>query len=100
MASGVPWLPAYRHLCATLRKTSHLLRQQNQLLGIRWQSSEEEGVAAGTGREGQPLPTQTIPLALLQMGVGTRKGGGSEQRKAALQTLTTNSLKGGTIDEE
>lgn len=57
-------------------------------------------MAAGTEREGQPLPTQTIPSALLQMGVGTRKGGGSEQRKAALQTLTTNSLKGGTSDEE
>lgn len=52
-------------------------------------------MAAGTEREGEPLPTQTVPLTLLQMGVGTRKGGGSEERKAALQILTTSLMKSG-----
>ena len=73
MASGVTGLAAYRHLWATLRKSSHLLRQQSQLLGIRQWSSGDEGVAVGTEREAEPRPTQTIPLSLLQMGVGTGK---------------------------
>ena len=98
MASGVPGLAAYRHLWATLRKSSHLLRQQSQLLGIRRWSSGDEGVATGTEWEAEPRPTQTIPLSLLQMGVGTGKGGGSEEREAALQTLTIYSVKEGTFD--
>ena len=98
MASGVTGLAAYRHLWATLRKSSHLLRQQSQLLGIRQWSSGDEGVAVGTEREAEPRPTQTIPLSLLQMGVGTGKGGGSEEREAALQTLTIYSVKEGTFD--
>lgn len=52
-------------------------------------------MATGTEREGEPLPTQTVPLTLLQMGVGSRKGGGSEERKAVLQILTTSLMKNG-----
>lgn len=55
-------------------------------------------MAAGTEREAEPRPAQTIPLSLLQMGVGTGKGGELEEREAALQTLTIYSVKEGTFD--
>lgn len=96
----VPGLAAYRHLFwATLRKSSHLLRQQSHLLGIRQWNSGDEGWPQGLSeRPSHALHKQFLFKSPPDGSWHRERRWELRKGEAALQTLTIYSVKEGTFD--